>query len=460
MITEKTNRRDVMKSLGWAAVGASLVNRLSAQGDPAGPEPQAEKPQADKPGKPVQVIVIGAGNRGWSAYASYGLKFPDELQVVGVAEPVPYRRQRIAEAFGIPPENQFATWEDVFQKPKFADALIIATPDDLHYGPAMAGLKAGYDMLLEKVIAQTWEECNDILQLAVETKAIVAVCHVLRYNAYFRKLKSLIASGEIGEVVSIQHLEPVEHTHMAHSFVRGNWGNSKQSNPMILSKSSHDTDILRWLIDKPCTRTSSFGSLKLFRREMAPAGSTDRCTSGCKVERSCPFSAKKIYLEQRQRLGYLQLEDTNEETIMRELQSGPYGRCVYRCDNDVVDHQVTNFEFEGGITAAFSLEALTSYEGRRTRVFGTDGDITGDETTLVINRFSTGRQTLWDGKKELQGSGHGGGDHGLVHDFVRAVSAKDPKLLSSTIQVSMASHLMGFKAEESRLKGTVESVGM
>ena len=452
-------RRDVLKSLGMAAVASTLPNKSNSS-EQKGIEILRMKQDHFKPSEPVKVIVIGAGSRGWGAYSSYGLKLPDELQVVGVAEPIPYRRERISKAFNIPEENQFETWEHVFKKPKFADALFITTPDELHYGPAMAGLKMGYDLLLEKVIAQSWKECNDILKRAEEKESIVAVCHVLRYNAYFQKLKELVSLGEIGEIVSIQHLEPVENIHMSHSFVRGNWGNSKKSNPMVLSKSCHDTDILRWIIDKRCTRVQSFGSLKLFRREMAPEGSTDRCTNGCKVESTCPYSARKIYLKERAWLQHLNLEEVNDETILRELFTGPYGRCVYRCDNDVVDHQVSNFEFEGGITAAFSMEALTHYGGRRTRIFGTNGDISGDEKTITVANFTSGEKTTWDASKELQKGGHGGGDHGLVHDFVRAVAFQNPELLSSTIQVSMASHLMGFKAEDSRIKGSVEKVGM
>jgi predicted dehydrogenase len=461
MTTKDNNwkRRDVLKSLGLAAVAMPFASKGS-NSNSEGIEIPYKKRSGKKLKEPVKVIVIGAGNRGWGAYSSYGLKFPEEFQVVGVAEPIPYRRERISKAYNIPKENQFETWEHIFNVPKFADALLITTPDELHYGPAMAGLKAGYQLLLEKVIAQTWEECNDILKLAEEKNSIVAVCHVLRYNAYFQHLKEVIASGEIGEVVSVQHLEPIEHIHMSHSFVRGNWRNTKESNPILLSKSCHDTDMLRWLIDKPCTRVSSFGSLKLFRKEMAPEGSTDRCTGGCKVERDCAYSAIKLYYDERSRLGHLNLEEINNKTIMRELNNGPYGRCVYKCDNDVVDHQITNYEFEGGITAAFSMEALTHYAGRRTRIFGTKGDIVGDEKILTLTNFKTGKQTVWDASKKTKGSGHGGGDHGLVHDFVRAVSFNDPKLLSSTIQVSMASHLMGFQAEVSRHKGTVEKVGM
>ena len=461
MTNQLWNRRKMIKTLGLAGVSLPLMAETLPTGNPGQFDHTGQNQEVKKPSKPVTVIVVGAGNRGWGAYSSYGLKYPDELKVVGVAEPIPYRRKRISDAFGIPYENQFITWEHVFNKPKFADALFITTPDELHYGPAIAGLRMGYDLLLEKVIAQSWKQCNDILDLTVKNNSIVAVCHVLRYTGYFRKMREIARSGVLGEIVSIQHLEPVDHIHMSHSFVRGNWANSKKSNPMILSKSCHDTDILRWIVDKPCTRVSSFGALALFRKENAPVGSTLRCTDGCSAEGECPYSAKKIYLEKRGYLGHLNLEQVSDQTIMRELRNGPYGRCVYHCDNDVVDHQVTNFEFEGNSTASFSIEAMSSYAGRRTRIFGTKGDLTGDEKTLTINQFLSGKQEVWDASTaEALSSGHGGGDHGLVHDFVRAVSFKDPGLLSSTIQVSMASHLMGFKAEESRLKGIVEEVNM
>ena len=245
MNNNKLDRRSAVKTLGLVTL-ASVIPTIRVFSKDANINVKSKNGEnRQKPSKPITVIVIGAGQRGWGAYSSYGIKFPDELQVVGVAEPIPYRRERISKAFNIPPENQFVTWEDVFKRPKFADALFITTPDDLHYGPAIAGLQQGYHLLLEKVIAQTWKECNDILKLAEKKQTIVAVCHVLRYTGYFRKMKEIIDSGKIGDVISIEHVEPVEHIHMSHSFVRGNWRNEKQSNPMILSKSCHDTDILR-----------------------------------------------------------------------------------------------------------------------------------------------------------------------------------------------------------------------
>jgi len=453
-------RRDILAAGGALAAATLWPGRATAAPGPPAAGPFVPQVPAPKPPRPVTAVVLGAGNRG-NVYASYSTQFPGELKIVGVAEPIPHRRARFSEMYAIPASRQWVTWEHALQVPKFADALIITTPDHLHYGPAIGGLDGGYDLLLEKVIAQTWGQCRDILDRAVKGGRIVAICHVLRYAPYFRKLKEVADSGRIGRIVSIQHMEPVEHIHMSHSFVRGNWRNARESNPMILSKSCHDLDILRWTIGQPCRRVSSMGSLALFKPENAPAGAPPRCTDGCPVEATCPFSALKIYMKVRAWLPALRLESEDDATVLEALREGPYGRCVYHCDNDVVDHQVVNLEFEGGTTAAFSMEGLTTYAGRRTRVMGTKGDMVGDESTLTVTEFGTGNKMVWDAATAPEvKSGHGGGDFGLVRDFVQAVSRRDPTLLTSTIQASMESHLMGFRAEESRLAGTVLDVRM
>lgn len=462
MTKNQWTRREMLKRSGLLAMGAPFINS-TFQG--IGEVHSIAIPSEEhvvKPERPITAVVLGAGNRG-NVYSGYSLKFPDGLKIVGVAEPIEFRRKRFSQKYQIPEKYQWTTWEHALQIPKFADALIITTPDALHYGPAMGGLKLGYDLLLEKPIAQTWNECNDILQLTQKNKRIVAICHVLRYSPYFRKLREVMTSGQLGDIVSIQHLEPVEHVHMSHSFVRGNWRNSRESNPMLLAKSCHDLDIFRWIIGKPCVRVSSFGSLTHFKEQNAPPGSALRCTDGCKIESTCPFSALKIYYRNRTWLHHFDLPEEGDKgpTILQLLKEGPYGRCVYHCDNDVVDHQVVNLEFEDQITVAFSMEALTSYAGRRTRVMGTKGDAVGDENTLTVFDFSSRRATVWDASKaqEMQ-SGHGGGDYGLAHDFILAVNRHDSSLLTSTIQESMESHLIGFKAEESRLSGRTVDVKM
>jgi predicted dehydrogenase len=461
------NRRNVLKQLSLT-VGATILGSkaMAHLANDTIEYEIPENPLYKKLDKPVTAITLGAGSRG-NVYGNFAAQYPDQLRIVGVAEPIAIRNERYAAKHKIDAKARFDTWERVFERPKFADAIIISTPDALHYAPCMKALEMGYDILLEKPIAPTEKECRNILALAKKTGRIVAVCHVLRYAPYFVKMKELIAKNTIGNVISIQHLEPIEHIHMAHSYVRGNWHNSKKTTPIILAKSCHDLDIIKWMINKPAKQISAMGDLKWFRKENAPEGSTERCTDGCKVERSCPYSAINAYYDKRLRLSVFDLpEDKSKhpEAIMEKLKTTDYGRCVYRMDNDQPDHYITNIRFGDNITASFSMEAFTSYAGRRTRVMGSHGDMVGDMTELVITDFRTGKQTKLVPKaedvEEYRNSGHGGGDWLLARDFVQAVAQQNPKLLTSTIDESIESHIMGFMAEESRKNNKVMAITM
>jgi predicted dehydrogenase len=447
--TSAMSRRSLLMKGSGLFLGAMLLR------PPPSLAADAEAAPAAAPERAVTAIVIGAGNRG-NVYAGYASRVPAAMKIVGVAEPVKERNDNMANAHNIPEANRFKTWEDVFKKEKFADAVIVTTPDDLHYGPAMAALEKGYDVLLEKPIAQTWQQCQDILDLATKNKRIVAVCHVLRYAPYYMQIKKVIASGELGDIVSIQHMEPVGNIHYSHSYVRGNWGNVKKSTPMILAKSCHDLDILNWWTGKKCTAVNSFGSTMLFKSDKAPEGATDRCLDGCPLVDTCGYSAPRIYVKEK-RFGTEHLlagKPKTDANIMAALQNGPYGRCVFHCDNDQVDHQTVNLQYEGGTTAAFSMEGLTSYAGRRTRIMGTKGDLVGDEDILTVYNFDACKGYKWNVREHATDlGGHGGGDQRLAADFARAVLKRDASLLSSTLQVSMDSHRMGFAAEKSRLAG-------
>jgi len=456
---KKIDRRKAIKNLALGLGGSTLLSSplsgLANTDDKSKTIPVKNYGNSDID-KPVTAITLGAGARG-NTYGNYGVQFPKELDIVGVAEPIPIRNERYATKHNISKQNRFVTWEHVFERPKFADAIIITTPDNLHYGPCMKALEMGYDVLLEKPIAPTEEECRNILTLAKKTGRIVAVCHVLRYAPYFIKLREVIQSGAIGELISIQHFEPIQHIHMSHSYVRGNWHNSKETTPIILAKSCHDLDILRWMIGKPCKSISAFGSLKWFRAANAPKGSTNRCTDGCAVESTCPYSALKIYYRDRSWTGVFDFPEDkskHDEFVLEQLKTTNYGRCVYKMENDQPDHYVANMEFEGGVTASFSMEAFTFYHGRRTRVMGSHGDIVGDMHEFTHTDFLTGKVTKWnvdtDNESEHKNSGHGGGDWGLVTDWIRAVKEQDPSLLTSTIDASIESHVMGFMAEKSR----------
>ncbi|MBR1632737.1 MAG: Gfo/Idh/MocA family oxidoreductase [Bacteroidales bacterium] len=461
-------RRDFLRNIGIAAAGAAISSPLlsAANAEPLKSLDLPIRPLGAKTDRQISVIIVGCGNRG-SVYARYAEKFPAAMKVVGVADPQDHRRKRLGDKHGVPDEMRFADFKDLFATgKKLADAVVIATPDHLHYEPCMAALGLGYDILLEKPVAPTAKECKAIRDKANKTGRIVAVCHVLRYAPYFIALHEVLRSGAIGDIVSVQHMEPIRYEHMAHSYVRGIWRNSDTSTPIILAKSCHDLDILRWLIDKPCKTASADGGLYYFKEENAPKDAPAYCTQPCPHAATCPYNAVTIYTKQKRHLGVFDLDGKRDpELIMSRLKDpnyDKYARCVFHCDNNQPDHYVANLLFEDGVTASFTMDAFTPEGGRRTRIMGTLGYIEGDMKEFRVWNFLSSTPEIWNKKvseiPEYADAGHGGGDLGLVRDFVEAVAAHDPGKLSSDINVSMESHLMGFACERSRRSGRKEKV--
>ena len=411
--------------------------------------------------KKLRLAVIGAGSRG-TTYANIVLEHHKGVEIVGVAEPRDVHRNQMVGRHKIPLENITRDWRDWLTREKFADAIIIATPDALHAAPAIAFAELGHHLLLEKPMAPTEAECRRIVEAVNRAGVMLAVCHVMRYTPYTRALKRVLESGRIGEVVSVQHLEPVGYWHQAHSFVRGNWGNESRSSSMLLQKSCHDLDWLRHVIGKPCERVSSFGSLNHFRASEKPVGAADRCLD-CEVESDCAFSARRFYLRELEQGNTdwpvnVITSDTTQTGVLEALRTGPYGRCVYACDNDVVDHQVLNLEFAGGVSASFTMTAFTRSRDRETRIFGTKGELFGNGQTLEVYDFLSEQTTMIDTELESDGSiqsGHGGGDEGVMHAFLGALRENDSSHILSGPNESLESHLMVFAAETSRREARV-----
>lgn len=410
----------------------------------------------------LRIGVIGAGNRGKDVYANFILKNSDKAEIVAVAEPNPIKRDQMIKTHGILPEYVFNSWEDFLEKDKFCDAVILATGDDMHFEPMELAMKKGYDILLEKPMSNRVEECIDIVKMAEKYGVKVMVCHVLRYTPFFSKLKELIDSGVIGEVVDIQHNENIGNFHFAHSFVRGNWRNSDETSPLILQKSCHDLDILSWLLNgNPCKKIASFGNLKYFRKENAPEGSAERCLE-CKYIDSCIYSPKKIYYNN---IGawptLVASEIQTEEALTKSLEHNQYGRCVYRCDNNVVDNMVSIIEFENGVNVTFNLCAFTDEVCRTIKIMGTKGEIRGNDAKnhIEVYEFGKGNGRFANGKKtevipDVLEGGHGGGDTGLMKDFVNLCLGRQEDSRTNP-RTSLESHIMAFAAEDSRVNGNV-----
>ena len=403
--------------------------------------------------KPVTIVAIGAGNR-TNKYLEYAIRNPDRMKLVGVAELNDIRRHAVASKFGLKPEECFADYERFFENPVPADAILIGTPENMHFEPCMKAIEAGYNVLLEKPIAQSLPECCRIAEAARRKGVIVGVCHVLRYHPYFIKIKEIVDSGQLGEIISISHLAAVGLDRTTHGFVRGMWRREEITNPMLISKCCHDIDFLLWLTGAHCRSLSSFGSLRWFRAENAPAGAGRRCLD-CAIESACPFSARDLYYVRRDWVANFDVPEgkTLDETILEELRTGMYGRCVYHCDNDVVDHQLLAMEMEGEVTVSLSMEMFTADDFRKTHVRLTGGEIDGDERTLRVRRFRGGDERTYDFSDIVGQPFHAGADLHLIGDFIRAL--RDPGYpFLTTIEDSIESHRICYDAERSRRTGT------
>ena len=404
----------------------------------------------------MKYIIVGTGSRGMI----YGQWAVDHgIEIAAIAEKRPERLQDAAQKLKVPAEMCFSDGADLISMGKIADAAVITTLDRDHFGHVMQALRCGYDILLEKPISPDPAECMKIEETANALGRRITVCHVLRYTSFWCRIKSILDSGELGRIVAIKHSENIGAFHMAHSFVRGNWRNDQLSSPIIMQKSCHDLDILLWLIGKHCTRVAAFGSLSYFREENAPEGSAARCLD-CPVAKDCRFDAWQAYLPA---LGQWPADvvclEPTEEALREALRTGPYGRCVYRCDNNVCDHMSILMEFEDGITATFSLTAQTSNIHRNIHIMCEDGEIHGDELDGTIRITHFRRNKMEPEKSRVirvlkYESGHGGGDAGIMEDFTAGLQQSCTESRSS-ISRSVESHLMACAIEQARVTGTV-----
>jgi predicted dehydrogenase len=459
--------------------------------------------------KPIEAILIGAGQRGAHAYAPYALRHPQRLRFVAVAEPLAQRREQFAGQHRIPADRQFSSWEELLAQPQMADAALVCTQDQQHTAPSLAAMRAGYHVLLEKPMATTADECRLLVQTSEETGRQLHICHLLRYTRHFVKMRELIQSGVLGQVIDVAHRENVSFWHMAHSYVRGSWRSQARSSPMILAKCCHDLDILLWLLDRPCLRLSSTGGLAHFCAENAPPGAPLRCLDGCPAAADCPYYAPWVYGEMtafwrsfadtargfsrwgvrthldhprifralstvtppfRRVTGYqgwpLDVLDPNPtpERIERALREGPYGRCVYHCDNDVVDHQVVMMEFEGGLPVTLTMHGHSHIEYRTTRIEGSRARLLAEfgngGSWITVDEHRSGRSTRYN-TSPADPVGHGGGDFALVEAFLESIAGlpgsglKGNETARTTARQSLTSHLLAFAAEQARLSHTV-----
>jgi predicted dehydrogenase len=448
----------------------------------------------------VRYVLIGAGNRGNGAYGRWIARNGAKAKLVAVADPREARREACGRAHGIPAEMRFTDWRGMLARGRAADACIVATQDRDHAAPALAAMEAGYNVLLEKPMAVTEEDCRALTAASERAGVVLRICHVLRCTGFFSAIKDAMDSGMCGAPAAIRHSENVSYWHYAHSYVRGSWRNEAVASPLILAKSCHDMDILCWLAGGRPRSVQSFGAQVFFRPDNAPAGAPARCTDGCPHEKACPWFAPRLYIHGTPLLADFALsrspvirplarllsaapvnrvldwrgwpastisDDRSPAARWEALRTGPYGRCVYRCDNDVVDRQVVNVLFDNGIVADFTLHGHSHHEGRQIRIDGSAGSLEGEfgfagQELVFFDHRRGGRRILWRDRNPF--TGHGGGDEGLMEDFTAHMEA----VLSGTsagagdghaaARAALRSHLVCFAAERSRREGRVVEV--
>ncbi|MBR5515923.1 MAG: Gfo/Idh/MocA family oxidoreductase [Clostridia bacterium] len=415
--------------------------------------------------KKLTAILIGAGNRGETYTNIMRRQMPEKFQVVAVAEPIEDRRNYIKEKHKLSDDMCFSDWAPLLEKGKIADFAVIATMDRVHYAPAIAAIEAGYDLLLEKPIAPTYEECKGITEAAEKHGRKVVICTVLRYTDIFNTIKAQIDAGALGDIMSINHEEGVGNIHQTHSFVRGNWGNAERSSDMLLQKSCHDIDILTWLIGKKCLKVQSFGNLSFFTEKNAPKGAPDYCIDGCPKQETCPYYAPKLYLDDKDNYWFRststhKVEPTDED-VEYALRNTQYGKCVYKCDNNVVDHQVVSMLYEDDIAVTFTMNAFNR-GGRFIHIMGTKGDLHAamdGSSPITVYDFETKEKVTVEVKARdgIQG-GHGGGDTGILDDLYAYFTGSYDGKSVPEIRESYYSHQIVFAIEEARRTGTVVDV--
>lgn len=416
--------------------------------------------------KPLTAVIVGYGHRS-VVYANYSLSHPERLKIVGVADPDEKRRLAAAKRFGFSPEFCFENAEELAKKEKFADAVINGTMDHQHFETAVPLLEKGYDMLLEKPFSVSKDEMKALMAVINRNKNKVMICHVLRYAPFYREIRKRILAGEIGDILNIQTTEHVSFHHLSTSYVRGKWANyEKCKTSMLLAKSCHDIDIMMWMMQPVLpVSVSSVGSIFQFKPENAPENAGTRCTKDCPLVDTCRYSSKKMYLQHPDAWTFYvwaaleHKENITDEDRLNEFRNGSdYDRCIYKCDNNVVDHQSVLINFSNGATGTHNMIGGTAKSMRRIHIVGTKGEIYGelDDGKFTVSKIKTEEECYYTDEVvdvSVTDDSHGGGDEALVEDFITYVQTGEQSVSSTAIENSVAGHLTVFNADESREHG-------
>ena len=395
----------------------------------------------------VKIAAVGLGNR-TCKYLRYVTEHQDAAELVAAIDTDATRFGKVQEAFGLPVECCFSSLDALAESGVEVDACIIGAPDIYHHEMALKAMRCGWHVLLEKPMAQTQEQCEEIVRVSEETGKMVSVCYVLRYHPYFIKLKELAADPRVGRLLSVKQVEKVGKDRMTHTFVRGPWNKAEMNTSVFFTKCCHDVDFVLWLTGDDVKAVESVYGDKMFAESDAPENATERCQD-CPIENGCPYSAVDLYQRRRDWIkGFALMEgESQDDMISRVLTKSRYGRCVYRCpENDVIDNQTVVVELASGVKAEIIMECNTDDTARLTEIDCENAFISGDENTIEV-KFKDGMSPevydfQWTRSLEL----HAGADLLIVQEFIDAI--RDGHLQTRTLgSESFVSHKICFLAE-------------
>ena len=400
----------------------------------------------------TRIVIIGAGVRGRYTYGDFFKRNKDLYEVVAIVENKIGRREKFKEIFNLPDEKVFKDINSFFKEEKIADAVIISSIDNTHYEASIRALEKGYDVLVEGPVANSLDKLIHLQNICERnTEKIFMAAMTYRYSNFFNKLKEIIDSQELGQLININYNSYIGYEKFSHYYVRGNWRLDSDTSPIILTNSCYDLDMLEYLTNSTCEKISSFGNLNYFKRENFNQEMSELCIS-CGVDKECPYFVQGIYLNNKDLSKGVHINPT-EENLNEILKSCQYGQCVYSCDNNVSDNMICILKFKNNITASLNISAFTKEENKDLRLMFSQGEIYANfqKCSIVIKRFIDNEDKIIEVSKENL-------DEKLIKDFLDRIKNKDNKNMISDVYSTINSHITAFAGEFASVSESVVDV--
>ena len=401
----------------------------------------------------VKLAIIGTGLRGAYTYAPLIAKYKDKCEIVAFVENKKGRRDLFLEKYPVDKDMVFDNLNDFIAHDKLADAVIISHYDLLHYDTAQVLLVKGYDVLVETPVANSLDGLVHLKEYSLKNKdRLFMVAYNNRYSSFYTKLKEIVDDKKLGDLINISYNVDIGYQNFVHNYVRGNWRITSDTATIMLTNSCQDIDMMINLSKGKCQKVSCFSDLRIFNWENFNTKMSENCFR-CSEEESCPFSAKKIYLQEDKFINNSVHINPTKDNLEAILKQGPYGKCVFYCDNDVCDNLTSIFKFDNKVTSNFNINAFTKESDKKIRLFYKEGEVEASfkQKEIKIKSFLNTDEKIIKIDQENT-------DEKLFLDFIDRVKNKNYKSCISDVGSVIESHVATFAAEFANVSETVVDV--